>query len=100
MPAVTGRLVCSVGMGFALRIGLNAYSKTQGHLMANRRVAGAQRILQDQLEGMIPVLAPCGAGPEGGGAKTPFFEGRPETIRLISTFSLQEGWRGQAQRQE
>ena len=33
----------SVGLLFALRIGLNAYSKTQTRLMDNRRVAGAQR---------------------------------------------------------
>jgi len=36
----------SVGLLFALRIGLNTYSKAQGKLMDNRRVAGAQRILE------------------------------------------------------
>ena len=41
----------SVGLLFALRIGLNAYSKTQTRLMDNRRVAGAQRILEQELEG-------------------------------------------------
>jgi hypothetical protein len=82
----------SVGMLFALRIGLNTYGKTQSHLMDNRRVAGAQRILEDELQGMIPVVAPC-----GGGGRTAFFQGEPQTMRLITSFSLQGAWRGQAQ---
>src|ERR1022692_2549210 len=87
----------SVGLLFALRIGLNAYSKTQTRLMDNRRVAGAQRILEQELEGLVPVVAQCGQGMEGGGAPAQFFQGEPETMRLVSTFSLQGAWRGQAQ---
>ena len=45
----------STGLLFALRIGLNAYSKTQSKLMDNRRVAGAQRILEQELQGLVPV---------------------------------------------
>jgi len=95
--AVTLLSLVSVGMLFALRIGLNTYSRTQSHLMENRRVAGAQRILVEELEGMIPVIAQCGAGAEGGGMATPFFQGGPQVMRLVSAFSLQEAWRGQAQ---
>jgi hypothetical protein len=87
----------SVGLLFALRIGLNAYSKTQGRLMDNRRVAGAQRILEQELEGLVPVVAKCGAGTEGGGTPAQFFQGEPEVMRLVSTFSMQGAWRGQAQ---
>jgi general secretion pathway protein J len=97
MIAVTLLSLVSVGMLFALRIGLNTYQRTQSHLMDNRRVAGAQRILVDEVEGMIPVVARCGAGPEGGGMETPFFEGQPQTMRLVSAFSLNGAWRGQAQ---
>jgi hypothetical protein len=85
----------SVGLMFALRIGLNAYSKTQTRLMDNRRVAGAQRILEQELEGLVPVVAQCGGGMEGGGTPAAFFQGEPETMRLVSTFSLQGAWRGQ-----
>ena len=87
----------SVGLLFALRIGLNAYSKTQTKLMDNRRVAGAQRILEQELEGLVPVVAPCGAGTEGGGTPVRFFQGEPEVMRLVSTFSLQGAWRGRTQ---
>ena len=87
----------SVGLLFALRIGLDAYSKTQTRLMDNRRVAGAQRVLEQELEGLVPVVAQCGQGMEGGGSKAQFFQGEPEIMRLVSTFSLQAAWRGQAQ---
>jgi hypothetical protein len=87
----------SVGLLFALRIGLNAYSKTQTRLMDNRRVAGAQRILEQEVEGLVPVVAPCGIGAEGGGTPSQFFQGEPEVLRLVSTFSLQGAWRGQPQ---
>ena len=94
MIAVVLLSLLSVGLMFALRIGLNAYSKTQGRLMDNRRVAGAQRILEEELEGLVPVVALCNAGATGPGAKAPFFQGQPEMMRLVSTFSLDGAWRG------
>ena len=87
----------SVGLLMALRIGLNAYSKTQTRLMDNRRVSGAQRILEQELEGLMPVVAPCSAGMEGPPTEAQFFQGEPETMRLVSAFSLQGAWRGQPQ---
>jgi hypothetical protein len=95
--AVTLFSLLSFGMLYAFRVGLTTYSRTQTKLMDNRRVAGAQRILEQELQGMIPVVARCGAGPEGGGAKTPFFQGESAAMRLVSTFSLQEASRGIAQ---
>jgi general secretion pathway protein J len=97
--AVTLLSILSVGMFLAMRIGLNAYSKADDRMMDNRRAAGAQRILQEEMEGLVPVIATCGAGAGGGGAltKTVFFQGEPEVMRLVSTFSLQQGWRGQPQ---
>jgi len=86
----------SVGLLFALRIGLNAYAKTQTRLMDNRRVAGAQRILEQELEGLVPVVTQCG-GPAGGAPPAAFFQGEPDTMRLVSTFSLAGAWRGQPQ---
>jgi prepilin-type N-terminal cleavage/methylation domain-containing protein len=82
----------SVGLLMALRMGVGAYGKTQAKLMDNRRVAGAQRILEEQIEGMMPVLALC-----GGTTKAAFFQGEPQVMRLVSTFSLQQAWRGHPQ---
>ncbi|PWU00298.1 MAG: hypothetical protein C5B51_25560 [Terriglobia bacterium] len=94
--AVTLLSLLSVGMFLAMRIGLNSYLKADTKLMDNRRVAGAQRILEDELEGFVPVIAVCNAGgtpPQ----KITFFQGQPQVMRLVSSFSLQQGWRGQPQ---
>jgi hypothetical protein len=87
----------SVGLLFALRIGLDAYSKTQTRLMDNRRVAGAQRILEQEIQGLVPVVTQCGQEVAGGGTTAQFFQGEPEIMRLVSTFSLQGAWRGRPQ---
>ncbi len=89
--AVTLLSLLSVGLLFALRIGMTAYSRTQARLMDNRRVMGAQRILEQELEGMIPVVSNCME------ARTAFFQGSSQSMRLVSSFSLQGAWRGRPQ---
>ncbi len=94
--AITLLSLLSVGMLMSMRIGLQAFTKTDERLMENRRVAGAQRILEQQIEGLLPVTAGC--APQGGpGVKFAFFGGTPNSLRLVSGFSLQGGWRGQPQ---
>lgn len=89
----------SVAMFTAMRIGLSAFTRADSKLMANRKAAGAQRILRSEIEGLVPVFAICAAGDPGsnGTARMPFFGGTPAAVYLVSTFSLQEGWRGQPQ---
>ena len=93
LVAITLLSLLSAGMLVALRIGLNSFTRVDTRLMDNRRVAGAQRIVEQELEGLMPVVTPCGRIP----MKLAFFQGEPETMRLISTFSLQQAWRGQPQ---
>lgn len=95
--AVSLLSLLSVAMFLAMRIGLNAYAKADTRLMDNRRTAGAQRILAEELGGIIPVMAACGAGGGGTGSRAVFFQGAPGVMRLATTFSLQQGWRGQPQ---
>ena len=45
----------------------------------------------------MPVVAACGEAPGATAVKTVFFQGQPQTMRLVSTFSLQQGWRGRPQ---
>jgi type II secretory pathway pseudopilin PulG len=83
----------SVGIVLSLRVALNAMNKTDSKLMANRRVASVERILNEEIAGMIPVTAECSAS----GKKGPtlmFFQGEAQTMRLASTYSLHEGSRG------
>jgi len=93
--AVTLLGMLSVGMLEAIRMGFSALDKTDSRLMENRRVAGAQRILEQELGGFMPVKAVCYPDPGSPQTPFPFFEGHPQSMRLVSTYSLQEAWRGQ-----
>jgi prepilin-type N-terminal cleavage/methylation domain-containing protein len=98
MVAVTLLSLLSLGMVMAMRVGLAAYSRTETKLMDNRRVAGAQRILQSEMEGMSPAFVMCGANGQGStGQRAVLFQGTPTSLWMVSTFSLQQGWRGQPQ---
>jgi prepilin-type N-terminal cleavage/methylation domain-containing protein len=95
--AVTLLSVLSVAMLLSLEVALRALHKTDEKLLANRRVAGAQRILQQELEGLVPVLTPCAGRPMQASLGGVFFQAEPQAMRLVSTFSLQQGWRGPTQ---
>jgi general secretion pathway protein J len=91
--AVTLLSLLMLAMFYALRLGLNALNKTDAKLMDNRRVAGAQRILEQELMGMMPVLARCPGSP----GATAYFQGSLQAMRLVSVFSLDGAWRGRPQ---
>ena len=72
--AVSLLSLLSLGILMALRVGMNAMAKAQKKLMDNRRAAGAQRILAQQLAGFIPVIAEFSPSPDApGGVKIPSF---------------------------
>jgi hypothetical protein len=95
--AVTLLSVLSLAMMLSMRIGISALGRTNSKLMENRRVAGAQRVLEQQLEGLIPVAAPCGAQGDRSTERYPMISGQPNTLTMVSTFSLQEASRGRPQ---
>ncbi|HUB32647.1 MAG TPA: prepilin-type N-terminal cleavage/methylation domain-containing protein [Bryobacteraceae bacterium] len=95
--AVTLLSLLTVGMSMALRLGLFAFAHTNARLMENRRVAGAQRIVEQELKGLMPVVAPCGSGGNGLAPPAVVFQGLPDTLTMVSIFSLQEAWRGRPQ---
>src|SRR5205814_2063081 len=77
------------------RVGVGAVVKTNDRWMWNGRVAGAQHVVEQQLEGFMPVIAMYGATPEERpNQKMPFFQGGPQSMRFVSSYSLQEGARG------
>jgi hypothetical protein len=83
----------SVGMVLTMRVALSAMTKTDSKLMANRRVASVERILNEEITGLIPVTANCSASGRPGG-QLMFFQGEAQSMRLASTYSLHEGARG------
>ncbi|SPE38016.1 conserved exported hypothetical protein [Candidatus Sulfopaludibacter sp. SbA3] len=97
LVAVTLLTLLMVGMSIALRVGLSAFSRTTNRLMDDRRVVGAQRIVQSELDGLIPVTPAC-LGAEGASSNHfVFFQAESQYMRMVSTFSLQQGWRGEPQ---
>jgi prepilin-type N-terminal cleavage/methylation domain-containing protein len=92
--AVSLLSLLSVGILFALRVGLSAMGKANARLMDNRRVSGTQRILEQQIAGFIPVMALCGASAGNRGIMVPFLHAEAESMRLVSNYSLQYAGRG------
>ena len=84
----------SVGILMALRVGMSAMEKANRRLMDNRRAVGARRIIESQLAGLMPVIAVFSPGSDATGVKIPFFEGREQSMRFVSSYSLQEAVRG------
>lgn len=92
--AVTLVALLATGMLLALRVGLNAMDKTDTRLMANRRAASVEKIIESEIGGIIPVRAQCMPTAESPSLTIPFFQGDPQAMRLVSSYSLQQGSRG------
>ena len=85
----------SVGILFAMRVGLQSMDKANTRLMANRRVVGSQRVLEQQIRGLMVVAADCSANPGMPvTGRIPFFQGQPQVMRMVSNYSLEEASRG------
>lgn len=87
MIAITLVSALSVGMLMAIRTSLLGLQKIDARLQSNRRVTSVERILARQIGGVMPVLGNC-PGP------VPAFNGGPQTLYLVSSYSLAEGARG------
>jgi prepilin-type N-terminal cleavage/methylation domain-containing protein len=93
--AVSLLSLLSVGMLIAMRVGLSAMAKANARLIDDRRVAGAQRIIEQEIAGFMPVKALCGGtDQQAPKASILFFQGEPQSMRFVSTYSLQQAWRG------
>jgi general secretion pathway protein J len=85
----------SVGILMSMRVGLNAMVRTNENFLVSRRILGAQRILEQQIAGFMPVIADCVAGgEEKPTARVPFFQGEPQAMRFVSSYSIEEAARG------
>jgi hypothetical protein len=84
----------SLGIVLTLRVALSGMTKSDSKLMANRRVSSIERILDQEIEGIMPVTADCQTQAGGKGQKLMFFQGEQQSMRLASAYSLQQGERG------
>ncbi len=94
--AVSLLSLLSVGVLVAMRIALNTLDKTDAHLVRNRRVANSEKLLENQLSGMIVTQAEWRPGPDRSDI-LPFFQFEAQTMRFVTAYSLQDGFRGSPQ---
>ena len=93
--AVSLLSLLSVGILMAMRVGLNATAKANTKLMANRKATGARRVLEEEIAGLMPEDTKCVIAPDAPpGPAIPFFQGEPQSMRFVSSYSLQEASRG------
>lgn len=96
--AVSLVALLSTGMLYALRAGLGSVESINRHVQNARKASGAQRILEQQFAGLMPVVAPCRTGAaQDYGSPAAFFDGEPNVIRFVSAYSLEEASRGRPQ---
>lgn len=94
LVAITLLSLLTAGVLLAMRVGFNAMYLTNEKLFDARRVLGVQRILEQQIAGLIPVIADCAPALGMPPSRVPFFQGAPESMRFVSSYSLGEGARG------
>ncbi len=96
--AVSLVALLSTGMLYALRAGIGSVQSINRHVQAVRKASSAQRILEQQFAGLMPVIAPCRTGAaQDVGAAAAFFDGEPNVMRFVSAYSLEEAGRGHPQ---
>lgn len=92
--AMTLMGLLSTGIVMSLRVGLSAMNKADSKLMSNRRVASIERILEEEITSVIPATADCLGQTVTPASRIAFFQGEVQSMRLVSTYSLQQGARG------
>ena len=85
----------SIGMLVAMRLGFNTMDKTDAHLVRNRRVANSRKIIENEIDGFIPSYADYYPKPKEQ-HRLPFLQLEAQSMRFVTSYSLEDGWRGRA----
>lgn len=88
--------VLSLGLLFAMRIGLNTMERVNAKVNTNRRVLGVDKVLSLQIASFMPAKLDC-RGPEGAPTAVSLFQGDQGTMRFLSSYSLNDAARGYPQ---
>lgn len=94
--AITLLSLLTGGILTAMHLGLSTMERSGLRMSANRRVTYSRRIIESEVEGMVPQLALFA---DGQGRLNPvrFFQGEHNVLRFVSLYSLDEAWRGRPQ---
>ncbi len=91
--AVSLAALLAGGLAGSLAQGLRTMDSSDRRIALARRDAGVQRLLEQQVGGFLPVIAKCGIA-TGRGGDFPFFDGRSNVTRFVTSFSLLGASRG------
>jgi prepilin-type N-terminal cleavage/methylation domain-containing protein len=94
--AVSLLSLLSVGMMVSMRIGFNTLEKVDTRLVSNRRVSYARRIIEDEISGYTYSFAVWHPSPDHSQLAI-FNQWEPQTMRFVTSYSLQDSWRGRPQ---
>jgi type II secretory pathway component PulJ len=94
--AVSLLSLLSVGMLMSMRIGFNTMDKTDTHLVQNRRVANARKILENEIGGFILTRAVWRPATQAM-QTVPFVQWESASMRFVTSYSLQDSFRGRLQ---
>jgi hypothetical protein len=91
--AVSLMSLLSVGMLVAMRLGFNTMDKADARLVLNRRVANSSAIIEDEVNGLLYSLAYYHPKPDET-RQVPFLQTEPQSMRFVTSYSLDDAWRG------
>ncbi|HVW85209.1 MAG TPA: prepilin-type N-terminal cleavage/methylation domain-containing protein [Bryobacteraceae bacterium] len=94
--AVSLLSLLSVGVLLAMRIGFSTMEKTDAHLVQNRKVANARKIIENEIAGFLSTQAEWRPEPEKVFV-LPFAQWEEKIMRFVTSYSLQDAWRGRPQ---
>jgi len=94
--AVSLLSLLSVGMLIAMRLGFNTMDKVNSHLVMDRRAVNSRGIIENEISGFLFTMADFMPGSPGF-RTVPFIEAEPQSMRFVTLYSLNDGWRGRPQ---
>jgi prepilin-type N-terminal cleavage/methylation domain-containing protein len=83
----------SVGMLVAMRLGLTTMDKTDARLVRDRRVSNTRAIIENEIQGFISTVAFYHPNPDNV-RQVPFLQTEAQSMRFVTSYSLDEAWRG------
>ena len=94
--AVTLLSLLTAGILITMHLGLSTMEKTDSRLVKNRRVVNARKIVESEIDGFTLTLATFIPQPQMRRSVL-FFQAEPQSMRFVSTYSLENAWRGKMQ---
>jgi hypothetical protein len=94
LVAITLLSLLSAGMLMALRVAANGWQQASASLSLDRRIATSNQILQTTLENLVLARGAYRLPQTEGFQTFMFFHGQPQSMRFVSSYSLEQGPRG------